>query len=135
MSAWEWVAPVASFAGAALGASLAYLGARTRTRQQDDQGRREEWGRRFTAALDAIGDPEPRRRQVGLLLLGKLARSGLASDEERQLAGDLLNEAARYQPGGADLRLIHAGPELDALRLVQDNGANEPGENDQEDGS
>lgn len=135
MSTWEWIAPVTSFTGAALGASLSYLGLRIRTRQQDDQGRREEWGRRFSAALDAIGDPRPRRRHLGLLLLGKLARSDLASDEERQLASDLLNEAARYQPGGADLRLVHAGPELDALRLVQDNGADEPGENDQEDGS
>ena len=135
MSSWEWIAPAASFAGAVLGASLSYLGAQLGTRQQDVQGRREEWGRRFTAALDAIGYPQPRRRQLGLLLLGKLARSSLASDEERRLADELLSEAARYQPGGTDLRLVHAGPELDALRLVQDNGATEPGKDDQEDGS
>jgi hypothetical protein len=128
----EWLSPLLSFAGAALGAGLSYFGIRTGTRQQETQGRREEWGRRFTAALDAAGDTSAPRRRLGLLLLGKLARSSLASDEERQLADDLLDAAARYDPRGADLRLIRRGQGVDDLRIVQEDGASEPDQGGEE---
>jgi hypothetical protein len=117
---------VLSFAGAALGASLSYVGTRAGTRQQETQGRREEWGRRFTAALESASDTERRRHELGLVLLTGLAGSSLASEEERQLAKDLLNQAARYDPRGGDLRLVHAGPDLDALRIIEENGPSEP---------
>jgi len=122
VSSWEWAAPVLSFAGAALGASLSYLASGAGMRQQETQGRREEWGRRFTAALDAAVHPEPQGRLLGLLLLGKLANSSLATDEERQLVDELLTDAARYDVGGADLRLVRPGTELDGLRLVEEDG-------------
>ncbi|MDT4934835.1 MAG: hypothetical protein QOK11_2727 [Pseudonocardiales bacterium] len=114
-----------SFAGAALGASLSYIGGRAGTQQRETQGRREEWGRRFTPALDAASDTERRRHELGLVLLSGLAGSNLAGEEERRLAMDLLNQAARYGPRGGDLRLVHAGAELDALRIVQENGPSE----------
>jgi hypothetical protein len=122
VSSWEWAAPVLSFAGAALGASLSYLGTGAGLHQQDTQGRREEWGRRFTAALDAAGQHEPQRRLLGLLLLGKLAHSSLATDEERRLVDELLTDAARYDLSGADLHLVRPGAELDGLRLVEEDG-------------
>jgi hypothetical protein len=125
VSSREWVAPVLSFAGAALGASLSYLASGAGLRQQEMQGRREEWGRRFTAALDAASDADRLRHELGVVLLASLASSSLASDEERRLAKDLLNQAARYDPRGGDLRLVHAGLDLDALRIVEENGPSE----------
>lgn len=79
MSGWIWLAPVASF----LGAGLAYVGAWLGTRQRESQGRREEWGRRFTAALQAINSDDLRSRMLGRTLLAELAKSELASAEER----------------------------------------------------
>ena len=122
---WQWVSPVLAFAGAAIGSGLPYIASRLSTRQLERQSRREEWGRRFTAALDAVGDTEPQRRRLGLILLGKLAQSQLASSEERRLAEDVLDEAARYDPRGADLRLVQPGSDLDAIRLVEQNGNTE----------
>ena len=132
MTALAWLSPVLSFAGAAFGASLSYLAVRGDTRQRETQGRREEWGRRFTAALDAAGQAEPQRRLLGLLLLEKLAHSSLATDEERQLVDELLTDAARYDPSRADLRLIRPGPELDALRLVEEDGDSAPHRDEEE---
>ncbi|HZC51170.1 MAG TPA: hypothetical protein VE441_01545 [Mycobacterium sp.] len=128
----EWVSPVLSFAGAACGAGLSYVAVRSDTHQRETQGRREEWGRRFTAALDAAGQAEPQRRLLGLLLLEKLAHSSLATDEERQLVDELLTDAARYDPARADLRLMRPGPELDALRLVEEDGHSEPNQDEEE---
>lgn len=54
------------------------------------QGRREARGRRFTAALTAVGDPDPRRSQLGRALLVQVAQSALASTEERQVTDRLL---------------------------------------------
>ncbi len=121
MSGWIWFAPVASF----LGAGLAYVGAWLGTRQREGQGRREEWGRRFTSALDAIKSADLRSRMIGRTLLVQLAKSELASVEERALAETLLTEEARFDPHGTDLRLVVAGPELDAVVFLEDDESNE----------
>lgn len=120
MTASEWISPILSFAGAGLGASLSYVCARAGVRQQEAQSRREEWGRRFTAALDGAGQPEPQRRLLGLLLLDKPAHSSLVIAEGREFAEELLVDAARCDNAGADLRLVQGGPEMDALRLIEE---------------
>ena len=43
-----------AFLGAAAGSVLPFLASRASTKQEGAQGRREEWGRRFTAALEAL---------------------------------------------------------------------------------
>ncbi len=121
MSGWIWLAPAASF----LGAGLSYLGAWVGTRQREGQGRREEWGRRFTSALEAIKGEDPRARFLGRTLLADLASSELASPEERQLADHLLNEEARFDPHGSDLRLVLPGPELDDTDFIEDDDDND----------
>ena len=121
MSGWIWLAPVATF----LGAGLAYIGAWLGTRQREGQGRREEWGRRFTSALEAIKSEDLRSRMLGRTLLAELAKSELASAEECALAEILLTGEARFDPRGTDLRLVVAGPELDAVVFLEDDEANE----------
>lgn len=120
MSGWIWLAPVASF----VGAGLAYVGAWAGTRQRENQGRREEWGRRFSSALDAIKSDDLRSRMLGRTLLAELATSELASPEERALADTLLEEEARFDPDGTDLRLIVAGQELDDLQFIEEDEDN-----------
>ncbi|MDQ1732407.1 MAG: hypothetical protein QOK10_2566, partial [Pseudonocardiales bacterium] len=112
----QWLAALASF----VGAGLAYLGAWRGSRQREHQGRREEWGRRFTSALDAIKSDDLRSRMLGRTLLAELATSELAGAEERSLAEALLTEEARYDPHGTDLRLVAPGPELDGTRFIED---------------
>jgi hypothetical protein len=121
VSGWIWLAPLASF----IGAGLAYVGAWVGTRQREGQGRREEWGRRFTSALDAIKSDHLRSRMLGRTLLVELAKSELASEEERALAETLLTEEACFDPRGTDLRLVAAGPELDAIVFMEDDEGNE----------
>jgi len=121
VSGWIWLAPVATF----LGAGLAYIGAWLGTRQREGQGRREEWGRRFTSALEAIKSEDLRSRMLGRTLLAELAKSELANAEECALAEILLTEEARFDPRGTDLRLVVAGPELDAVVFLEDDEANE----------
>jgi hypothetical protein len=62
---------------------------------------------------------------LGRTLLVELAKSELAGDEERALAETLLTEEARFDPHGTDLRLVAAGPELDAIVFVEDDDSNE----------
>ena len=101
-------------------AGLAYVGARFGTRQREHQGRREERGRRFTSALDAIKSDDPRARFLGRTVLAELAGSELASAEERSLADRLLDEEARFDPHGSDLRLVSPGLELDDVVFIED---------------
>lgn len=116
MNGWIWAAPLASF----LGAGLAFLGAWAGTHQRESQSKREEWGRRFTSALDTVTSNDERARLFGRYLLGELARSELASREERELADRLLEEEARFYPeGGAGEPLKGAGL-LDETNFVED---------------
>ena len=102
MSASDWLTPAAAF----VGAGLAYVGARAGVRQQDRQGRREEWGRRFSSALDKIGSGDLHVRHIGRTLLAALASSELASPEERELADRMLEQEIGYAPAGVNLRLL-----------------------------
>ena len=126
MTPSEWTVGLLSFLGAGIGASLSYLAAVRGSQQREGQSRREEWGRRFTAALADLGDPDPRRRQLGQVLLGRLATSGLASDEERVLADELLEEAALFPSHGQDLRLLGESMDLDEITFIEETGDGPP---------
>jgi hypothetical protein len=128
MSPVLWLAPLLSFVGAALGAGLAFRAAQRGTQQRELAGRREEWGRRFTLALTDMADAEPRRRALGHALLAHLARSDLATAEERELADHLLTEAALSTEQGEDLREVTGGAALDDLTLVEEDGIGTTGE-------
>jgi hypothetical protein len=64
-SGWVWVTPLLAFGGALLGSGLSYRAAQKGTQQRESQGRREEWGRRFTGALGYLVVPESRGRDLG----------------------------------------------------------------------
>ena len=128
MSASDWVTSVLAFIGAGLGAGLSYLAIHKGTQQRESQGRREEWGRRFTAALGYLADLDPRNRALGRVIFARMARSELASTEERQLADDLLSAEAHYGAGGVDVAAVTSGESLDEIDFVADDGDNEGGQ-------
>ncbi len=121
MTGTELMAGVLAFLGAGLGSYLSFRAAQRSTRQQEAQGRREEWGRRFSAALDMLADSEDRRQVFGASLLTELAASELASPEERALADALLDQAARVGDE-IDLPAGHPGITLDRSVVVEDDG-------------
>lgn len=117
--ATDWATPILAFVGGGVGAALTYAAAVRGDRQRESASRREEWGRRFTAALGDLGDDDPRRRRLGQGLLERLASSSLASTEERHLAQEMLAEAAGYTPDGADLQSL-VGTDLGASTFLAD---------------
>jgi len=119
-----------AFIGAGIGSGLAYLATRSATRAEREARRREEWGRRFTAALDAITSAATRRRATGRALLVELMRSGLATDDDRKEAAAVLDAAATQHPGG-DLRLILPAGNLDDVEIVRDTGPRDQDEGDE----
>jgi len=117
-----------AFAGAALGSAVGYRATLGATRVERDARRREEWGRRFTAALTAVTSSDLRQVDLGQALLMELVRSDLATDEDRREARAVLEVIATHR-AGVDLRLVP--PEaLDSAVLVEDNGVDEPSEGD-----
>jgi hypothetical protein len=120
MSAADWATPVLAFVGAGLGSVAAYGAARKATRQLETQGRREEWGRRFTAALGYLSDADPRNRDLGRVILSSLGRSELASEEESQLAGEVLTAAIYYGAGGVNVEAVTGGGSVDEIEFVED---------------
>lgn len=118
--ATDWATPILAFVGGGVGAALTYAAAVRGDRQRESASRREEWGRRFTAALGDLGDDDLRRRRLGQELLERLASSSLASAEERLLAREMLAEAASYTPDGGDLQSL-LGTDLDAITFLADN--------------
>lgn len=88
-------------------------------RQLETAGRREEWGRRFTVAIESIQSPHLRSRVLGRTVLAELVSSELATEQERQLARVVLTEEATIDPGGSDLRLLGSGPQLDTTVFVE----------------
>lgn len=88
-----WLSFVGGFLGGFLGAVATLFAARLR----EKGAKREEWWRRVQWAADlALGD-DPRSQAAGLNILGKLAGSPLATDDDAQLLA------------------IFSGPELDTL--------------------
>ncbi len=124
----DWVTPVLALVGAAAGASGTYVATQRGTRQRERAGQREEWGRRFTAALDDVASETFRRRELGRAVLVRLAQSGLATPEERQLAEAVLDAGARIDAHGSDVTRAVPGLLVDEVEFVEDNGADEGGE-------
>lgn len=129
----DWVTPVLAFVGGGGGGWLSYRAARrdTLARQEDErhdltqregQGRREEWGRRFTAALDDIASPDFRRRELGRAVLVHLSDSVLATREEKELAELVLDTGARLEDDGDLLVDPPEGIMVDDFRVEEDDG-------------
>jgi hypothetical protein len=118
----EIVVGVFSFLGAGIGSALAYLGTRGATRAERTARRREEWGRRFTAALEAVTSEDARRRATGRALLVELMRSELATDDDRREAAAVLEAAATHDLRG-DLRMAPPTSNLDDVEIVRDTGS------------
>ena len=84
-----WAAALVSL----IGAGLAYLGARQGSHPERDavtESRRDEWGRRFSTAIDLMIRPGDRDRAMGRALLDALFESDLATDDDRRIARSLL---------------------------------------------
>jgi hypothetical protein len=120
----EVLTAVLAFAGAALGSAFAYRASLGATRVERDARRREEWGRRFTAALTAVTASDPSRVATGQALLLELVRSDLASEEDRREARAVL-EVVATTGGGVDLRLVPREV-LDSAEVVEDTGDGAP---------
>lgn len=133
---WEWLTPVSALVGGALGAGATYRAtrrdtierghdARRDTRLRDVQGRREEWGRRFTAALDDVVAADFRRRELGRVVLVQLASSDLADDEERALADAVLTAGALLDSQGDPTVIGAPGIAVDDVVVVEDDESDE----------
>jgi hypothetical protein len=116
-----FITGVLAFIGAGVGSALAYLGTRRAIEVERTARRREEWGRRFTAALQAVASSEPRRRGIGRDLLVVLMSSEMASEEDRRQAAAVLDAAATLDRRGSDLRELLPADELDQPDAVADN--------------
>ncbi|GAA1878822.1 hypothetical protein [Lapillicoccus jejuensis] len=114
----DWGTALLAFLGGAVGAALSYLAVVRGDALRETAARREEWGRRFTAALDDLGDDSARRRLLGQTLLEELSGSPLATDEERRLAVEVLTQAAATTPDGHDLRALD-DHQVQALTVVR----------------
>lgn len=118
-----------AFLGAAAGSVLPFLASRASTKQEGAQGRREEWGRRFTAGLEALTSADPQQRAAGRGLLRALLQSDLATADDRQAAEAVLEATATYdQAQHSSLRLVVPPDEVDQTRVVEDT------EDDEEEG-
>ncbi len=133
MAVGDWLAPVLSFVGGALGAWLAFAGRRASTKQAEAAARREEWGRRFSQALALIADEHPRQRQIGRALLAQLLNSDLATSDDRKAADRII--ALDAEPTVTQLAALPTPDELDAARFVRDDESNDSGERSDEDDS
>lgn len=121
----DWLTPALAFVGGAVGAAASYLGAQRGTRQRESQGRREEWGRRFTAALEDIASDSFRRRELGRVVLVQLTRSHLATTEERDLARTVLEAGVRLEPDGAEIPPSRELSAVDDVEFVEDDEGDE----------
>jgi hypothetical protein len=121
----DWLTALFAFLGGALGAGATWWSVRREIRQQERQGRREEWGRRFTAALEDITAGDGRRREIGRVVLVELAGSALATREERRLAERVLDAGARIDSDGDDVTLDAATLVMDDVVFVEDNSLDE----------
>ena len=109
-----------AFAGAVLGSAVVWLGTRRATDVERDARRKEEWGRRFTAALEAATSADRRRRSAGRSLLVELSASALASEEDRRQA-DAVLAAIAVDVRDPTLRLVPPD-QLNELVVLEDTG-------------
>ena len=128
----EWWTGVLAFVGAGLGGWLSYLASRRDVGQRDQAARRdrgqreelghlEEWGRRFTAALEDVASDSFRRRELGRVVLVRLSVSDLATPEETRLAEAVLDAGARLDEEGDDVTVRRPGLRVDDVVYVEDN--------------
>ncbi len=128
--AGEWVGPVLSFVGAGVGSAIGYAAALRQTRtderntakdvaQRREQARHEEWGRRFTQALEGIGSEDARRRSMARILLVHLAKHG-GDEIEQELARAVLQAGARLEQDG-ELLDAREGILVDNVQFEEDN--------------
>lgn len=122
----DWLTGLLAFLGAAVGAASSYFAAQRGTTQREQQSQREEWGRRFSMALDDIAADDLRRRTLGRELLVELAKSDLATAEERATADRLLEVGARLDAQGTDVATAAEGVALDDLAFQVDDGDRTP---------
>ena len=124
MTDWTgWVAAGVSL----VGAGLAYVGARRGTRSEAravTQSARDEWGRRFSLAIEMLTSEDARRRSMGRALLDALFDSDLAQADDRRIAERLLRELVLTEiPAtlGVAAPAARAAPEsLDDVDFVED---------------
>jgi len=90
------------------------------TRQRRTADEREEWGRRFVAAILHLSASDYRSQRLGRTLVEQLLRSKLASEDDRRIAERLMAEDA-LEPTADD---THA---LAALFAAFDSGRNSIG--------
>lgn len=111
---WLWVAPATT----AIGAVLAYFGARAGTRQRARADLRSEWRERFAIALGELAEgADPKRRDAGRTILRSLATSAFANDEDRALADAVLADSA---PDGPDADSGATDCDLDEMTATWD---------------
>jgi len=135
----EWLAAILAFIGAAIGSAASFWAARRDTEaesraaaddlsQRERASAREEWGRRFTAALaDLNSDESFRRRHFGRIVLGAMVDSDLTSAEDRRLLEEVLLAHARFDEEGDEVGLGAEGMLVDDVRVVEDDGDEPPG--------
>src|SRR4051812_39440530 len=117
------VAGLLAFFGAGFGSALAFWATRGATRTEREARRREEWGRRFTAALTAVTAPDPVTRIAGRALLRELLGSELASPDDRKAAESVLAALATHD--GRHRPIAVPPGDLDDVDIVQENGDDE----------
>ena len=121
-----WVAAGVSL----VGAGLAYLGARRGTRPEADavtESQRDEWGRRFSTAIELMTRPGARDRSMGRALFDALLDSNLATADDRRIAetsghGVRAGPAARVGPAGTTSRVGAHAHVVDDIEFVEDDG-------------
>jgi hypothetical protein len=112
-------AGILAFFGAGFGSAFAFWATHSATRAEREARRREEWGRRFTTALDRVTSNDPVTRVAGRALLEELVSSELASPDDIRAADAILTAIATYN--ARDHRRIEAPGELDSVDIVEEN--------------
>lgn len=122
MSDWvDWVAAGVSLAGAA----LAYVGARQGSRPERDaviESRRDEWGRRFSQAIDLLGSPTATQRSIGRALFDALLDSDLAGADDRRIAAALVQSGVLQSLPPSVRSAGIAARAVDEVQFVEDDG-------------
>ncbi len=133
----EWWSAALAFVGAGLGSWVSYVVSRRDVAQREraasadvsqrvEQSNLEEWGRRFTAALEGVSSESVRQRALSRVLLVQLGQSDLATTEEKSLVLAVLDAGARFDGDGDDVTRFRAGMLVDEVVYVEDTEDNDP---------